>query len=138
MHNILLSVHIIISVCLIGIVLMQRSEGGGLGIGGGGGDGMFSQRGAATALTKMTWALATGFLLTSLLLTISTARSTGSNSVLDSLIGGSATETTVDGETAPSDGEALLPPTTSSGDDTLVPPAPISDSGDTTEPSTQN
>jgi len=69
MHNIVLIVHLVLALCLIAVVLLQRSEGGALGIGGGGG-GLVSQRGAATALTKMTWALAAGFLCTSILLTI--------------------------------------------------------------------
>ncbi|MDA9290992.1 preprotein translocase subunit SecG, partial [Amylibacter sp.] len=37
MQNVVLIIHLILSVSLIGIVLLQRSEGGGLGIGGGGG-----------------------------------------------------------------------------------------------------
>ncbi len=69
MHNIILIIHLVLALCLIAVVLLQRSEGGALGIGGGGG-GLVSQRGAATALTKMTWALAAGFLCTSIILTI--------------------------------------------------------------------
>ncbi len=37
MQNVVLVIHLILSVTLIGIVLLQRSEGGGLGVGGGGG-----------------------------------------------------------------------------------------------------
>jgi len=37
MENVVLIVHLILALCLIGVVLLQRSEGGGLGIGGGGG-----------------------------------------------------------------------------------------------------
>ena len=44
MQNVVLVVHLIIALCLIGAVLLQRSEGGALGIGGGGG-GLVSQRG---------------------------------------------------------------------------------------------
>ncbi|MEL6425575.1 MAG: preprotein translocase subunit SecG, partial [Pseudomonadota bacterium] len=36
MENVLLIVHLILALALIGVVLMQRSEGGALGIGGGG------------------------------------------------------------------------------------------------------
>ena len=40
MENVVLSVHLILALVLIGLVLMQRSEGGGLGIGGtAGGEG---------------------------------------------------------------------------------------------------
>lgn len=69
MENIVLIVHLILAVCLIVVVLLQRSEGGALGIGGGGG-GMVSARGAATALGKVTWLLAIGFICTSITLTV--------------------------------------------------------------------
>ncbi len=66
MENIVLTIHLILALGLIGTVLLQRSEGGGLGIGGGGGGGAMSGRSAATALAKVTWILAIGFLITSL------------------------------------------------------------------------
>lgn len=72
MLTIVLMIHLLLAVFLIAVVLLQRSEGGALGIGGGGG-GLVSARGAATALTKLTWALAIGFIITSLALTIMAA-----------------------------------------------------------------
>ena len=84
MQNVVLIVHLIIAVILIGVVLLQRSEGGALGIGGGGG-GLVSQRGAATALSKITWFLAIGFLCTSLLLTM-LASGGGSGSLLNEFL----------------------------------------------------
>ena len=51
MENVILVVHLILAICLIGVVLLQRSEGGGLGIGGGGG-GVMTGRQAAPALGK--------------------------------------------------------------------------------------
>ena len=69
MATVVLMIHLVLAIFLIAVVLLQRSEGGALGIGGGGG-GLVSQRGAATALSKMTWALAIGFICTSLALTI--------------------------------------------------------------------
>jgi len=57
MQNIVLTIHLILALCLIGAVLLQRSEGGGLGsVGGGGGagGGVMSGRSAATALSKLT------------------------------------------------------------------------------------
>ena len=69
MENVVLIVHLIIAIFLIAVVLLQRSEGGALGIGGGGG-GMVSARGAASALSKVTWALAIAFICTSIMLTI--------------------------------------------------------------------
>ena len=81
MASIVLIIHLILAIFLIGTVLLQRSEGGALGIGGGGG-GLVSARGAATALSKVTWMLAIGFICTSLLLTI-IAGGGGPRSVFD-------------------------------------------------------
>lgn len=81
MQNVVLVIHLVLAICLIGVVLLQRSEGGALGIGGGGG-GLVSQRGAATALSKLTWLLAAAFLTTSVVLTI-LASSGNTGSVLD-------------------------------------------------------
>ena len=81
MENVILILHLIIALVLIGAVLLQRSEGGGLGMGG---DSNFmSNRSASTALNKLTWIVATMFLTTSLVLTILAARESGSQSVLD-------------------------------------------------------
>ena len=73
MENIILIVHLLIAIALIGVILLQRSEGGALGMGGGsggGGGGMFSARGAANALTRTTAILAACFIATSLTLAI--------------------------------------------------------------------
>jgi preprotein translocase subunit SecG len=67
MTTVLLVIHLMITVALVGIILMQRSEGGALGIGGGG-DGFMSGRGAANLLTRTTAILAVVFFVTSLLL----------------------------------------------------------------------
>ena len=69
MQTVLLVVHLIIAVALVGVVLLQRSEGGALGIGGGGG-GFMTGRGAANLLTRATGILAAIFILTSLGLAI--------------------------------------------------------------------
>jgi preprotein translocase subunit SecG len=82
MDNVILTIHLILALCLIGVVLLQRSEGGGLGIGGGGNAGV-SARGTATALTKLTWILAVAFIITSLTLTILATRGAGNRSVID-------------------------------------------------------
>ena len=59
MQNVVLIIHLLLAISLIGLVLLQRSEGGGLGMGGGGaGGGAMSGRAAASALTKLTWGLA--------------------------------------------------------------------------------
>lgn len=72
MQNILIVVQLIVSVALIGVVLLQRSEGGALGMGGGGSGlgGLFSPRGAADTLTRTTAILAAVFFLSSLGLTL--------------------------------------------------------------------
>ena len=72
MQTVLIVIHLMVVLALIGVVLIQRSEGGGLGIGGGGGGtgGFFSARGSANVLTRATAILALLFFLTSLALTI--------------------------------------------------------------------
>lgn len=84
MENVILIVHLILALCLIGVVLLQRSEGGGLGMsGGGGGGGVMSGRSAATALGKLTWAFAIAFIVTSMTLTILAAAKSENASVVD-------------------------------------------------------
>jgi preprotein translocase subunit SecG len=84
MATVLLILHIMIAAVLIGVVLLQRSEGGALGMGGGGGGGGFmTGRGAANFLTRATAALAAGFFATSLFLSLVGARSGGPRSVLE-------------------------------------------------------
>ncbi|MEH7827174.1 preprotein translocase subunit SecG [Gemmobacter denitrificans] len=114
MENVILTIHLILALLLIGVVLLQRSEGGGLGMGGGG--GAISARGAANALTKLTWILASAFIVTSLTLTILAARN-ADGSVVDQ-IGGTAP---AQAPAAPAPlGSDLLPPTTT--DAPLAPP----------------
>lgn len=85
MENIILTVHLVLALCLIGVVLIQRSEGGGLGMGGGGGGGAMSGRQAATALTKLTWGFAIAFIATSVTLTVLAARDAATSSVIDTI-----------------------------------------------------
>lgn len=71
MESVLLVIHLILALAIIGLVLLQRSEGGGLGIGGGGGlGGLASPKGTANMLTRATAICAAGFFCTSLLLGI--------------------------------------------------------------------
>ena len=67
--TVLLVVHLMIAAALVGVVLLQRSEGGALGIGGGGG-GFMTGRGTANLLTRMTAVLAGAFFMTSIGLTL--------------------------------------------------------------------
>ncbi|WP_192245175.1 preprotein translocase subunit SecG [Mesorhizobium silamurunense] len=68
METVLIVVHLMVVLALVGVVLLQRSEGGGLGIGGG--SGFMTARGAANALTRATAILAAAFFVTSLALSI--------------------------------------------------------------------
>ena len=73
MSTVILIVHIMIAAALVGVILLQRSEGGALGIGGGGGGGgggFMTGRSAGNALTKLTAGLAACFFVTSLALGI--------------------------------------------------------------------
>lgn len=71
MHTFILVVHVILAVCLVGIILMQKSEGGALGGLGGQGMGSFmTGRSVGNFLTRTTAILATCFMITSLTLAI--------------------------------------------------------------------
>ena len=83
MEAVLLTIHLIVTIALIGVILLQRSEGGALGIGGSGGGNLFSARGAANALTRTTAILAVVFFATSIALTIISVRTYKPKSVLD-------------------------------------------------------
>lgn len=116
MENVVLIVHLILALCLIGVVLLQRSEGGGLGMGGGGG-GTANSRSGATALGKLTWAFAVAFIATSITLTIFAAQNSANTSVLDRL----GVESSAPAATPGLPGaESLLPPP--AGGSPLAPP----------------
>ncbi|HIF08682.1 MAG TPA: preprotein translocase subunit SecG [Sneathiellales bacterium] len=86
METVILVIHILLAVTLVGAVLLQRSEGGGLGMGGGGagsGGGLISTRAAADLLTRATAVLAACFMLTSIALSILAANRDDGLSVLD-------------------------------------------------------
>jgi preprotein translocase subunit SecG len=68
MQTVLIVIHLMVVLALVGVVLLQRSEGGGLGIGGG--SGFMTARGAANALTRSTAILGAAFFATSLLLSV--------------------------------------------------------------------
>lgn len=111
MQTVLLVIHLIVALSLIGVVLLQRSEGGALGIGGGSGGGgnLFSARGVGNALTRTTAYLAVAFFATSIALTILATKRTGSGSVFDS---GTSQSQPAGGTTAPAEqgtGGSVLP-----------------------------
>ncbi len=82
MITVLIVVHLLVAVGLVGVVLLQRSEGGALGIGGGGGGGFLTGRGTANLLTRATAVLAAVFIVTSLAL----AKLAGGDRVTRSII----------------------------------------------------
>jgi preprotein translocase subunit SecG len=69
MQTVIIVIHLMIVSAMIGLVLLQKSEGGGLGMGGGGG-GFLTSRGTSNVLTRTTAILAATFFVTSLLLSI--------------------------------------------------------------------
>ena len=81
MTTVILIIHIIISIAIVGLVLMQRSEGGGLGIGGG--NNFMSARGTADFLTRATTLLAIVFFCTSILLAMIAGYGKKTNSIVD-------------------------------------------------------
>jgi preprotein translocase subunit SecG len=83
METVLLVVHLMVVSALVGLVLIQRSEGGALGIGGG--TNFLASRGTGNVLTRTTTYLAVGFFATSIALTILAKINEGSGSILDTL-----------------------------------------------------
>lgn len=83
MQTVLIVVHLMIVLALVGVVLIQRSEGGGLGIGGG--SGFMSARGTANALTRTTAILAVLFFVTSLSLGLLARYQSRPTDILDRL-----------------------------------------------------
>ncbi|MFD1326636.1 preprotein translocase subunit SecG [Mycoplana ramosa] len=85
MQTVLLVIYLMVVVALIGIVLIQRSEGGGLGIGGG--SGFMSARGAANALTRTTAILAVLFFALALAMGILSRYESKPTDILDRIPG---------------------------------------------------
>jgi preprotein translocase subunit SecG len=97
----LLVVHTLIALALVAVILLQRSEGGGLGIGGGTGGGLMTARGAANLLTRSTTILATAFIVSSILLAVLAAGTNKVKAVDTSLANGAATAPAVPAPAAP-------------------------------------
>jgi preprotein translocase subunit SecG len=81
METVVIVIHLMVVLALVGVVLLQRSEGGGLGIGGG--SGFMSARGAANALTRATGILAALFFTTSIALSLIARYGDNATDVLD-------------------------------------------------------
>jgi len=88
MLTVVISIHLILAICLVCAVLLQRSEGGGLGMGGGSGSGggmggFMTGRDSASFITRTTGVLAAGFMTTSMILAIMAGGHTKQTSILD-------------------------------------------------------
>ena len=107
MQTVVIVIHLMIVSVMIGAVLLQKSEGGGLGMGGGA--GFMSSRGTANLLSRTTAVLAAGFFLTSLFL----SWYAGYNRAPTSIIGQPASQT------QPAGGNPITAPTSGGILDTL-------------------
>ena len=119
-HTLLLVVHTLIAAALVGVILMQRSEGGGLGMGGSPA-GLMSARGAADFLTRATAILAALFILTSIGLAVQASLSRAPRTIDTSL---------AQPETAPASAPPLAPGLPTG----LGAPAPDAATNNTTAP----
>ncbi|KQZ21769.1 preprotein translocase subunit SecG [Mesorhizobium sp. Root552] len=135
METVLIVVHLMIVLALVGVVLVQRSEGGGLDIGGG--SGFMTARGAANALTRATAILAAAFFATSLLLSILARYGDKPTDILDSA---PATQGTTQGngvlDQLPGTTAPAAPSSTNGAATTAPAEAPAS--GATTAPATDS
>lgn len=103
MQTVVIVIHLMIVAVMIGAVLLQKSEGGGLGMGGGA--GFMSSRGTANLLSRTTAVLAAGFFVTSLFL----SWYAGYQRAPTSIIGQPASQT------QPANGATPVAPPTSGG-----------------------
>jgi preprotein translocase subunit SecG len=76
-------IHVAIAASLIGVILLQKSEGGALGMGGGGMSGFMTGRSTANLLTRTTAFLAIGFFVTSVVLVVLSSHTGAPRSLID-------------------------------------------------------
>ena len=84
MENIILVFNVVLAILLVGIILIQKSEGGALGLGVSQ-DSFVSSRSAGGFLTKATAVIATLFIITSISLTIMSKEEFSGSSVLEKI-----------------------------------------------------
>ena len=84
MENIILILNIVLAILLVGVILLQKSEGGALGLGASQ-ESFVSSRSAGGFLTKATAVIATLFIITSISLTIMSKEEFSSSSVLEKI-----------------------------------------------------
>jgi preprotein translocase subunit SecG len=95
MANVLIVAYLLIVLALIAVILLQRSEGGGLGMGTSNSNGLVSVRGSANLLTRTTAILATLFFAAAIGLTILTELDRGTSTILERASQGGETPATV-------------------------------------------
>lgn len=83
MTSVILVIHLLLAIALVGVVLLQRSEGGVFGMGGGGMGGFMTGRATADLLTRTTTILAACFMASSLTLAILASNERQPSSILD-------------------------------------------------------
>ena len=104
MQTVLIVIHLLVVIALVGVVLLQRSEGGALGIGGGG--GFMTGRGQANALSRATAILGALFFATSLIMSIIAGWSRAPRSIIETTAPSSTSAPA--GKTAPAQPGNLL------------------------------
>ena len=83
MLTVVVVIHLIIAISLVGVILVQKSEGGALGMGGGGMSGFMSGRSTANLLTRTTAILAACFFATSIALALLAGSQRAPRSIID-------------------------------------------------------
>ncbi len=110
MSTTLIVIHLIITLFLVLVILLQKSDGGGLGsMAGGAGGGMFSPRGGKNFLTRMTGILATAFICSSLVLAYVAKNDEVAPSVVDDLLVDLPTQGTVETKGLIDSEQGLIP-----------------------------
>ena len=135
MQTVLIVIHLMIVLALVGVVLIQRSEGGGLGIGGG--SGFMSARGTANALTRTTAILAALFFATSLGLGVLSRFESRPTDILDRIQQGTAGQGSgvldqlgpAQGTGTPAPAEGAAAPAANGAATTPAPAAPATNTG---------
>jgi preprotein translocase subunit SecG len=84
MSTILLVIHLMIALAMVGVILLQKSEGGGLGMSGGGMSGFMTGRSTANLLTRTTAILAACFFATSIALAFIAGHHEAPRSIIES------------------------------------------------------
>lgn len=87
MESVILVIHLMLALAIIGLVLLQKSEGGGLGIGGSGGGlgGLATAQGASNMASRLTAIFATAFFITSLTLGILASQKAEKTGLIDAV-----------------------------------------------------